>query len=117
MTRSLDEGEVATDIPALADQDPAKFAISVCTVRVFRQKFTSRMPLDACDQWHSSRTFTLLPVDTGNCVATLKALLTANAFHLATTRISFVCKRTVLVFREEFTLEDAIGSLACSASV
>ena len=26
----------------------------------------------ACDQWHSSRKFTLLPVDTANCVATLK---------------------------------------------
>jgi hypothetical protein len=43
----------------------------------------SRMPLDpthvcfklchACDQWHSSRKFTLLPVDTINRVATLKA--------------------------------------------
>jgi hypothetical protein len=30
----------------------------------------------ACDQWHSSRKFTLLPVDTVNCVQTLKALLT-----------------------------------------
>jgi hypothetical protein len=26
----------------------------------------------SCDQWHSSRVFTLLPVDTMNCVATLK---------------------------------------------
>jgi hypothetical protein len=30
--------------------------------------------LHACDQWHSSRKVTLLPVDTVNCVATLKAI-------------------------------------------
>jgi hypothetical protein len=29
--------------------------------------------LYACAQWHSSRKFTLLPVDTVNCVTTLKA--------------------------------------------
>jgi hypothetical protein len=28
----------------------------------------------ACDQWHSSRKFTLLPLDTVHCVATLKAI-------------------------------------------
>jgi hypothetical protein len=63
----------------------------------------SRMPLDpthvrlkllhACDQWHSSRKFTLLPVDTVNCVATLKALcvdtqvLTMNSTMNSTTNL------------------------------
>jgi hypothetical protein len=51
-------------------------------VRVFQQKLHSRLPLDpthvrlkllhACDQWHSSRKFTLLPVGTVTCVQTLK---------------------------------------------
>jgi chromosome segregation ATPase len=52
--------------------------------------FHSRMPLDprhvrlkrtACDQWHSSRKFTLLPVDTVNCVATLKASVRADSIE------------------------------------
>jgi hypothetical protein len=53
-----------------------------CTVRVFRQIYTLEDAIGsprmfarsehACDQWHSSRKFTLLPVDTVNCVATLK---------------------------------------------
>jgi hypothetical protein len=52
------------------------------TVRVFGRNLHSRMPLDpthvrlklfhACDQWHSSRKFTLLLVGTVNCVQTLK---------------------------------------------
>jgi hypothetical protein len=53
-----------------------------CTVRVFSPNVALRMPLaptparlkllHACGQWHSSRKFTLLPVGTVNCVATLK---------------------------------------------
>jgi hypothetical protein len=57
-----------------------------CTVRVFQTGVYTRgchltprllrlKLYHACDQWHSSREFTLLPVDTVNCVTTLKGKL------------------------------------------
>jgi hypothetical protein len=63
--------------------------------RVSDRNLHSRMPLDpthvrlkrchACDQWHSSRKFALLPVDTVNCVATLKVRLVSSRRQSVTT--------------------------------
>jgi hypothetical protein len=56
----------------------------------------------ACDQWHSSRESTDLTVAIINHVDTLKDERPGG------------CGRTVRVFRQNFTLDDAIGSHACS---
>jgi hypothetical protein len=60
----------------------------------------------ACDQRHSSRVATFLPVHAVNSVQTLKA---QTKYHPPRHVCNDDCG-TVLVFRQNFTLEDAIGS-------
>jgi hypothetical protein len=82
--------------------------------------FTPLLPLKrrrACDQYHSSRVtpFLYIPVHTVNCVQTLKDL--SRSCSNRTDTMWCTCRgslRTVRVFRQIFTLEDAIGSHACS---
>jgi hypothetical protein len=71
--------------------------------------------LQACDQCHSSQVPTFLTGWTVNCVQTLKVPggeLAAAPMTSYEIRLEYVC--TVRVFRQKFTLEDAIGSHACS---
>jgi hypothetical protein len=69
-----------------------------CTVRVFRQRFTLEDAIGshACDQWHSSRVLSFLPIHTVNCVQTLKALFTFGT-GLSYTDFSLTCHQTTRV--------------------
>jgi hypothetical protein len=75
------EVKIAREDGAVDAPDAGVIDATLCTVRVYRQKFSlSRMPLvptparvkllQACDQSHSSRLSTFLPVHTVNCVQT-----------------------------------------------
>jgi hypothetical protein len=64
--------------------------------------------LHACDQYHFARVDFPLTVTTVNCVATLKVRV------LHQQRRASYPTGMVRVFRQKFTLDDAIGSHACS---
>jgi hypothetical protein len=56
----------------------------------------------------------LLPVGTVNCAQTLKATMLMGPFWDSTSTVAGSEYSTVRVFRQKITLEDAIGSHACS---